>query len=137
VTQWVIDASIAFSWVHPDQSTPETRSLLLDVERGAALVVPSLWFTEVANGLLVLQRRKRITANERLTALQRLENLNPTIDEPSGRASFSRTSELAEAHGLTVYDATYLEIAVRRKLALATRDAPLRKAAKAEGLHTL
>ncbi len=126
---WVVDASVAFSWVHPDQANPLTEKLLQDIEAGTVLVVPGLWFTEVANGLLVLQRRKILKATERRSALEKLGALNFTVDEDASRIAFNVTSDLAEKHGLSVYDATYLEMALRRKLPLATRDAALRQAA--------
>ena len=133
---WVIDASIGFAWVHPDQATPETDQLLQDVEAGAALVVPALWFAEVANGLLVLQRRKRLTAAERKAALETLAGLNMATDDEAGRAAFGKTSELAEKHGLSIYDAVYLEVALRRKMALASRDEALLAAARRCGIKT-
>jgi predicted nucleic acid-binding protein len=134
---WVIDSSVGFAWVHPDQATTATDKLLDDVANGAIVVVPVLWFVEMANGLLVLQRRRKITPAERRTALQTLSDLTLVVDEEAGRAAFRKTSELAEKHGLTVYDATYLEVAVRRKLSIATRDSALKAAAKHCGLRIL
>jgi predicted nucleic acid-binding protein len=135
--EWVIDSSVGFAWVHPDQATTATEQLLDEVANGATVVVPVLWFVEMANGLLVLQRRKRITSTERRTALQTLSDLPLVVDEEAGRAAFHKTSEFAEKHGLMVYDATYLEVAVRRKLSLATRDSALQTAAKRCGLGIL
>lgn len=134
---WLIDASVGLAWVHQDQATAETDRLLEEVEAGTSVVVPSLWFLEIANGLLVLQRRKKLTGAERKSALEALARLNLTVDEEAGRAAFQQTSELAEKHGLTIYDATYLEVALRRKLALASRDTNLREAAKRCGLKVL
>jgi len=134
---WVIDSSVGFAWVHPDQATTATDQLLDEVVNGTTVVVPVLWFVEMANGLLILQRRKRITGAERRTALRTLSDLTLIVDEEAGRAAFRKTSELAEKHGLTVYDATYLEVAVRRKLSLATRDSVLKAAAKHCGLGIL
>jgi predicted nucleic acid-binding protein len=127
---WVIDSSVAIAWVHPSQATPETDGLLTEVDTGSKIIVPVLWFLEIANALLVLQRRKKITVNERKLALQILSELNPTVDEEGGGTVFGRVSEIAEKHGLSVYDATYLEIALRRKLPLASLDHALRTAAK-------
>lgn len=128
-TGCVIDSSVGLAWVHPDQATPETDKLLAAVETGSNILVPSLWFLEIANGLLALQRRKKLTATERKTALETLARLNFTLDEEAGRA-FREISELAAEHGLSVYDAVYLELAVRRKLPLASRDEALCKAAQ-------
>lgn len=134
---FVIDASVGFAWLHPAQATPETEKLLEQVGNGAQVVVPSLWFIEIANSLLVLQRRKKLTTDERKSALDTLGALNLTVDEESAREAFRKVSELAEKHGLTVYDAVYLELALRRKLPLASRDEALRQAAKRCGLKTL
>jgi predicted nucleic acid-binding protein len=132
--QFVVDASVGFSWVYPSQASTATDQLLVEIEGGAVVIVPSLWFLEVANGLLAAQRRRLITAAERKGALARLSNLAFTVDEQTVEAAFRKTSELAERYGLSVYDAAYLETAVRRKLPLASRDRPLRTAAKRCGI---
>ena len=134
---FIVDASVGFAWVYPTQASGETDKLLESVESGASIVVPTLWFVEVANGLLAAQRRKLLTAAERKTALARLSALTFSVDEETGRAAFQKTSDLAEKHGLSVYDAAYLEIALRRKLPLGSRDEPLRKAAKRSGVTVL
>lgn len=134
---WVIDSSVGFSWVHPGQATAATDGLLDALAGGRFMIVPPLWFAEMANGLLVLQRRKKLLAQERKQALQFLEGLALQVDDGSAYDAFHEASDLAEAHGLTVYDAIYLELAIRRKLALATRDEPLRRAARSSGLATL
>ena len=131
---FVVDASIAFAWVYPGQASAETDRMLEEVETGAAVVVPSLWFLEVANALLAAQRRKLLAASERRTALEKLSRLTFTVDEESSRSAFRKTSELAEKYGLSVYDAAYLETALSRRLPLASRDQVLRKAATQCGL---
>ena len=131
---FVVDASMAFAWILPSQSSSEADALLERIEAGAGAIVPSLWFLEVANGLLAAQRRSLITARERKTALERLSVLAFTIDEDGARSAFGRTSVLAEQHGLSVYDAAYLELALRRELPLATRDGALRNAAERSGI---
>jgi len=134
---WVIDCSVGFAWIHPNQATPETDKLLDEVEGGAAVVVPALWFIEMANSLLVLQRRKKLTGKERQAALETLSNMSFIVDDEPARVALRETSELAERYDLTVYDATYLELAVRRKLPLASRDSALLGAAKRCGVLTL
>ena len=134
---WVVDSSVGFAWVHPSQATADTNALLDQVGAGATVVVPTLWFAEIANGLLVLQRRRKLTAGERKTALETLSKLNFTVDEASGNAAFGKASELAEGFNITVYDAIYLELALRRKLPLASRDGALWNAAKKAGLKVL
>jgi predicted nucleic acid-binding protein len=131
---FVVDASVGFAWVYPSQASAETDALLEDVAAGAVVVSPALWFLEVANGLLAAQRRKLLTASERKSALEMLSGLRVTMDEDSGHAAFHQTSTLAEKYGLSVYDAAYLEVALRRRLPLGSRDGALRSAAKRCGV---
>lgn len=126
----VVDASMAIAWVHPGQSTPESERLLGEVEMGSVLIVPALWPLEVANALLVLERRGRLTRGERSTALSALLALNIHVDQGMGVIALSRLSELAGELNLSVYDASYLELVLRLKLPLACKDGPLRRAAK-------
>jgi predicted nucleic acid-binding protein len=122
---FIVDASVGFAWIYEGQATPETDGLLNQVAAGATVVVPALWFLEMANVLLVAQRRHRLTA------------IQFTIDEEGTRHAFGITSELAEKHGLTIYDATYLELASRRSLPLASRDKALKTAARRCGVKAL
>jgi predicted nucleic acid-binding protein len=134
---FVVDASVGFAWVYPSQAPAETDALLEEVEAGAMVVAPALWFLEIANGLLAAQRRKLLTRSERKSALEMLSGLRVTIDDDSAHAAFHKTSVLAERYGLSVYDAAYLEVALRRQLALGSRDGPLRSAAKRSGVRLL
>ena len=134
---FVVDASIALAWILPGQASAEAHALLERIEAGASPIVPSLWFLEVANGLLAAQRRRLISADERERALQRLSALSIKVDESDTRNAFGRTSVLAEQHGLSVYDAAYLELALRRELSLATRDGALRNAVERSGIPRL
>lgn len=131
---FVLDASMAFAWVLPSQASTAAETLLKRVEEGDEVVVLPLWFLEVANGLLAAERRKTITAPQRQLALDRLFALALTIDETHAQDACRRTSVLAEQHGLSVYDAAYLEVAIRRNLPLATRDRALRTAAEHSGI---
>jgi predicted nucleic acid-binding protein len=134
---FVVDASVGFSWVYESQATEETDMLLNEIASGSSAVVPSFWFLEVANVLLMAQRRNRLAAAQRKAALATLAALSLTVDEEAPRTAFGKISELAEKHGLPVYDAAYLEVALRRKLPLATRDAALIAAARQSGVKVL
>ena len=134
---WIADSSVGLAWVHFSQATPETNGLLAEARAGTPVVVPALWFAEVANGLLVLKRRGKLTTAELKSCLLNIDSMSLTVDEPSIRAAVRGTPDLADAHGLTLYDATYLEAAIRLGLGLATRDVPLKRAAKACGVKTL
>jgi predicted nucleic acid-binding protein len=131
---FVADASVAIGWVHPAQATAETASLLDAMADGATLEVPALWPLEVANALTILVRRRKLTDDERKTGLGWFRGLPLRIDHEMAQLAFSRLSELAAAYQLSVYDAAYLELAQRRKLPLACKDGPLRKAARQAGV---
>ncbi|HUE89347.1 MAG TPA: type II toxin-antitoxin system VapC family toxin [Vicinamibacterales bacterium] len=133
-TVFIADASVAVGWVHPGQATAHTAAMLDAIADGAALEVPALWSLEVANALTVLVRRRKLTHDERLTALGWLRGLLVRIDHESSALAFSRLSELATEHQLSVYDAAYLELAQRRQLVLGCKDGALRKAAKRIGI---
>jgi len=132
---FVADASVAVAWVHPAQATAETASMLDAIAGGATLEVPSLWPLEVANALAVLVRRRKLTNDERKTALGWLSGLRTRIDPEAPGLAFSKLSELADLYELSVYDATYLELAQRRSLVFGCKDGPLRQAAKQSGVQ--
>jgi len=134
---FVADASVAVSWAALSQSSAVTDRLLDDVASGTPFTVPVLWMFEVANSLLMLTRRKRIDPGESTRARGILRRLTPILDDEGPRFALGEISDLAQKHGLSVYDATYLELAIRKRLPLATRDAALNKAAKRAGVLTL
>lgn len=133
-TSFVADASVAVGWVHPAQSTDDTAATLIAIAEGATLEVPALWPLEVANALTVLERRGKLTAAERQIALGWLRGLRVRFDHEMAGLAFSRLSELASTYRLSIYDASYLELAQRRRLPLACKDLPLRAAAKKYGV---
>ena len=132
---FVADASVAIGWVHPAQATRQTAAMLDAIADGATLEVPALWPLEVANALLVLVRRRKLTEDERQAALGWLRGLRLRLDHDTGSLAFSRLSELAASHKLSVYDAAYLELAQRRTLELGCKDGPLRTAARHAGVR--
>ena len=127
---FVADSSVGVAWAVHSQASAATDELLDRMAAGTPLVVPTLWPFEVANSLLVLLRRKKILAEDRDRALSALAQLPLVVDEEGPRLALGKISELAAEHGLSVYDAVYLELAVRRKLPLASRDEALCKAAQ-------
>jgi predicted nucleic acid-binding protein len=131
---FVADASVAIGWVHPGQATKQTAAMLAAIADGATLEIPALWPLEVANALLVLVRRRKLTEDDRQVALGWLRGLRLRLDHEMTALAFSRLSELADAHQLSVYDAAYLELAQRRKLVLGCKDGPLRTAATHAGV---
>lgn len=131
---FVADASVAIGWVHPAQATEQTEAMLDSIGQGVRLEVPALWPVEVANALVVLERRRKLTRAERQAGLGWLQGLPVRVDHQMAALAFSRLSELASAHRLSVHDAAYLELAQRRQLMLGCKDGPLRTAAGRAGV---
>jgi len=132
----VLDSSATLARVFPEERTDAILDLfLLIADLGA--VVPELWRIEVANTLNVGIRRSRINKTHRQDILADLESLPISVDAETRIYTWSRTLELADLHRLTVYDATYLELALRLSLPLATLDDDLRQAAQQEGVPLL
>jgi predicted nucleic acid-binding protein len=127
----VIDTSVAAAWWFADEVTPATDAVLERVVAEGA-VVPALFPAEAANVLLQAERRKRIAPALVDRMLGILGGLPIDVEAPL--RSPARALDLARAHGLTVYDATYLEAAIRRALPLATLDGDLTMAARAAGV---
>ena len=133
---FVIDASMALAWVHPSQSSTESRLWLDHVAAGAELIVPAIWPLEVSNALLVLQRRRKLAASDREQALRLFSALPVIVDQLVPLHVFTRLSELAARESLSVYDAAYLDLAHSRNIPLACKDGPLQKAAARNGVRT-
>lgn len=135
--RFVVDASIAVSWVHPAQANDATDALLESVYAGSVVEAPALWPLEVANALVVLVRRGKLEEEDRQRALAAIAKLSVKLDHEMSSLALSTLSSLASKHGLSVYDAAYLELAQRKKLPLACKDGPLRAAAKKRSVRLL
>ena len=133
---FVVDNSVALAWCFEDEHTQPIMDLL---DRVAVIgaVAPSLWPLEALNGLLMAERRKRLDSKRRHRLVGFLRGLPVTLDTETADQAWTATARLAERHGLTLYDAAYLELAQRRKLPLATLDEDLIKAGKALGMTLL
>lgn len=126
----VLDASLAAAWLLDDETWPGA-SESLDRVRNEGGLVPELWQSEVGNALVVAERRGRLPAGGALARLTSLRRLPITTDQfPDLDAAI----DLAMVHGLSLYDAAYVELATRLDLPLATLDRNLARAALAEGL---
>jgi predicted nucleic acid-binding protein len=126
-----LDSSVALAWVYADETTDTLLRLFDDVRLHGAWV-PGLWRWEIANVLQMNVRRGRHDGDFRDGALASLALLPVKVDAEADRQAWSAALSLADRHGLTVYDAAYLEIASRRKIPLATLDRQLRDAAESE-----
>ena len=126
MNRFVLDSSIAISWFMPD----ETASLaILEKLSQEEAIVPSIWLLEVSNVLLCAERAKRITLQQRQQALYNLKELPIKIDQSTIDRVWFHTLDIATEQGLTVYDASYIEIAIRYGIPLATLDKALKRAA--------
>ena len=126
-----IDASLTLQWFLEDEIDRGYSLAILQQLSEDSAVVPILWFYEVGNGLTIAYRRKRITFEQATQYLAKVGKLNISADDVDP-ALILALPDLAHNYELTNYDAAYLELAIRRKIALATTDqALLRAAAKA------
>jgi predicted nucleic acid-binding protein len=130
----VIDASAALPWCFADEATEATNGLLARLQTGDEAVVPAHWPVEVANALRTATRRGRISSRDVQDFLKDLESLPIRIDATTRSLLRGRIYPLSERHNLTVYDAAYLELAIREHLPLATLDSDLQKAAHTAGV---
>ena len=125
---FVLDCSITVAWLFDDESTPQTDELLDRLKDSGALV-PALWRLELGNVLARAERLKRITAAQIADYLDLLDRSPIVTDTETESRAFREILALARSEGLTTYDAAYLELAVRRRLSLATLDKELIRAA--------
>jgi predicted nucleic acid-binding protein len=124
---FVLDCSVTLSWLLPDERRDATDALADELERTTALA-PAIWPYEVANALLVAQRRARISEGDISRVRRALASLPIEIEAVAIDNVLSAVSDLARKLAITSYDAAYLELAARRRLPLATLDERLRKA---------
>ncbi len=130
---FALDASIVLAWAFPDEQNPVADAALqrLDTDDG---VVPALWWFEVRNALITGERRQRLDQAATAEFLRRLSNLPIAVDHTPDE---SVLLDLARRYRLSVYDAAYLELAVRLGVPLATTDSDLINAAPQAGVTLL
>ncbi|MHB8653929.1 MAG: type II toxin-antitoxin system VapC family toxin [Terriglobia bacterium] len=131
-----MDCSVTMGWCFEDEGDDSSEAIL-DVLGPWEAVVPSIWSFEVANTLLVGERRKRISKLDSSNFLSFLAVLPVTIDDSSTGRALGPILALAREYGLSAYDAAYLELAMRESLPLATRDRVLERAAVSLGVSVV
>jgi predicted nucleic acid-binding protein len=134
VNDFVLDASLALQWFLEDESGRQYGLDVLASLSAKRAIVPMLWFYEVGNGLLMANRRKRITFDQIAGFLARLKGL-PIEAASQTPDELLDLPTLAQKHNLTNYDAAYLALAMSHSLPLATTDADLANAAAAAGVR--
>ena len=127
---FVLDASVAACWALSDEDHPAAEVAFRRIRHTEA-ITPTLWWFEIRNILIVSERRKRITQSESSDFLREISQLPIRVDHDVDEADVMR---LARSHRLSIYDAAYLELARRNRAPLATLDADLARAAKAEAV---
>lgn len=130
---FVLDASVSLALAFEDERD-ETAMAVLNALKAQEAITSSIWPLEVGNGLLTAVRRGRMTAQDAARFSNHLLQLPVVVDPVDRRAAMGEVRRLAGELGLSVYDASYLEIALRRGLPLATGDARLREAAERVGV---
>ncbi len=129
----VVDASVALSWCLPDE--PETTWKVFENIGKEGALVPAIWPFEVANSLLVAERRKRISSVQANKALSMLFDLPIEIQLPLSISENHHLVSLARASRLSVYDAAYLQLALDWSIPLASLDDDLCRAARQNGVE--
>lgn len=135
---FVLDASVALGWTLDNPvpaSASRAKQILLS---GTRAVVPALWLLEIANGLVVAERRGIITSSDATLALAQLEQLSAqTLEIDTEMVPMRQALTTARTYALSAYDSVYLDLALRTRLPLATLDTALRKAAGKAGVELL
>ncbi|MFY9345929.1 MAG: type II toxin-antitoxin system VapC family toxin [Planctomycetota bacterium] len=127
----VVDASVVLGWALGDAPFERVGRLFTALTKARALV-PAIWQAEVANVLLVKERQRRIDAAFVGKVLRHLEDFDIDIDVAGATTAFDQALPIARRHQLSVYDAIYLDLAIREQAPLATLDGVLDAAATKE-----
>lgn len=131
---FVVDASVTLTWCFEDEVRPYSENVL-DLFLGSSALVPSIWPLEIANALVVGERRGRLTEAQAARFVQLLGELPIDVEELDLDTALGPILATARAHGLSSYDAAYLELAARQGLPLASLDDGLIRAAAAAGVR--
>lgn len=133
---FVLDASVTLAWAFLEERTPYTVRVQESLRSGAA-ITSAIWPLEVANALLVAERRGRLTSSGVAQFTTMVLSLRVNVEESVSARALHAVLSVAKSQGLSAYDASYLELAMRTGLPLATLDSRLRSAAVAVGVPLL
>lgn len=126
---FVIDTSVVMSWCFKDE-TNRYADGILDLLEEATALAPSIWPLEVGNVLLVAERRKRLSEADSMRFITLLSELPIIVEQEPPERMIHEILTLARGHKLSSYDASYLDLAMRKGLSIATVDKNLIAAAK-------
>jgi predicted nucleic acid-binding protein len=130
---FVLDCSVSLAWYFKDEANPYADAVASRFPKVQA-IVPVIWPLEVANAVLVGERRKRSTEAQATTWLGYLRSLPILVDDETNSRAWVDILAQARTQGLSAYDAAYLELAVRRGLPMATLDSKLKATMHAIGV---
>lgn len=126
---FVLDCSMTMAWCFEDESNEISEAILESLNESTA-IVPTIWPLEVANVLLMAKKHKRITEVQAASFIDALTTLPIVVDPSTTSKAMGSIFVLANSAALTIYDAAYLELALREKIPLYTLDKNLKNAAK-------
>lgn len=126
---FVLDCSLTMAWLFEDEGNQATDDILHQMKNRIA-VVPTIWPLEVANVLLISQKHKRISAAKAAGFIDALADLPIIVDETTSSRAMHSIYTIAETNRLAIYDAAYLELAIREKIPLLSLEQDMVKAAK-------
>lgn len=132
--RWVADASFAATLFLPDETSPAARRFFAGLKPSDEVWVPSLWWYEITNVLIMAERRKRLTSADVVKIFSLYSQFNFETDTLSSAKYSDKIYEIAKTCHLTAYDSAYLELAMRKDATLATLDVQLVKAARLSGV---
>jgi len=140
VSNFVLDASVGLAWAVDDPEPDSARAIRESFLTGRIAIVPSLWVLEIANGLVMAERRGKLDLAEVERARDLYESMMANyieVQTDSPQAGFREIQEIARKHQVTAYDAAYLFLALQHRLPLATLDGSLTVAAQKSGVSVL
>jgi predicted nucleic acid-binding protein len=137
VSQFILDASVVLTWCFPDENSEFAERIALLFKQGDSAIAPAFWPHEILNALLVGEKRKRISDTLIRAFLDDLQALPVVLAQVPAEAVFGRIQSLAREHGLTAYDAAYLDLADTAGVPLATLDKDLIRACGKAGVRLM
>ena len=133
---FIIDNSVVMAWCFEDEINPYADAVLDRLSQSTA-IVPSIWPLEVVNVLLVAERRKRLKQGDSVRFITLLSQLPIVVEHEWPERVMKDLLALGRANNLSSYDASYLDLAIRKDCPLATLDKKLIKAAKKNSINIL
>jgi predicted nucleic acid-binding protein len=124
----VLDASLGIDWLFQQAQTSAVPAIDAAL-RDSAVIVPSHWPLEIANTLVPELRSQRISIFDFHAIIDRLDKLNIQVEQPIELDEIGPTTQFAVQHGLTSYDAAYVQLALQRQATLGTLDRAMRRVA--------